>query len=144
MYEGLFHSFFSVFTFGRVSWGQNSTMKPWRPSLLMLLAAVANATAIPGPYIDKRITVAFAADTRYLPKLLAVVERLRIGRHGKFHRLIAYNLNAATNVDIERLRCAAPTLLDDVRQFAFQSYPEHVAQLNCYAWKPLIVAQLRR
>ena len=119
-------------------------MKTWWSSLFILLAAVATATAVPGPFIDKRITVAFAADARYLPKLLAVVERLRKGRRGKFHRLIAYNLNPATNVDIERLRCAAPTLLDEVRQFAFQSYPEHVAQLNCYAWKPLIVAQLRR
>jgi hypothetical protein len=42
--------------------------------------------------VPKTVTVAFAADSRYLPKLLAVVEKLRAMRMGKTYRLIAYNL----------------------------------------------------
>ena len=42
--------------------------------------------------VPKTVTVAFAADSRYLPKLLAVVEKLRAMRKGKMFRLIAYNL----------------------------------------------------
>jgi hypothetical protein len=79
----------------------------------------------------KRITCAFAADARYLPKLLAVVERLRSSKLGKSYRLIAYNLNSAPNADFELLQCAAPTLLDEIRQFPFQEFPSHVAKLNC-------------
>lgn len=41
-------------------------------------------------------------------------------------------------------RCAAPTLLDELRDFDFDAYPAHVKDLHCYAWKPLILAQLRR
>lgn len=37
----------------------------------------------PPTALPKIVTVAFAADSRYLPKLLAVVERLRAMKHGK-------------------------------------------------------------
>jgi len=42
--------------------------------------------------VPKTATIAFAADSRYLPRLLAVVEKLRAMKEGKTYRLIAYNL----------------------------------------------------
>ena len=42
--------------------------------------------------VPKTVTVAFAADDHYLPKLMAVVEQLRSMKWGKSYRLIAYNL----------------------------------------------------
>lgn len=46
--------------------------------------------------IPKTATIAFAADSRYLPRLLAVVEKLRAMKEGKTYRLIAYNLGDPT------------------------------------------------
>lgn len=115
-------------------------MKRLATILLTLIHAASPASLPPAPHI----TVAFAADSRYLAKLLAVVEQLRASKMGKSYRLIAYNLNPIVTEDIKLLQCSSPTLLDEVRQFDFSSFPPHVARLNCYAWKPLLLASLRR
>jgi len=57
--------------------------------------AVAMSSSIPSGHrstVPKTVTVAFAADDHYLPKLMAVVEQLRSMTKGKSYRLIAYDL----------------------------------------------------
>ena len=78
--------------------------------------------------IPKIATVAFAADGygRYLSKLLAVVEQLRSAPNGQSYRLIAYNLGGVPNATAQALRCAAPRLLDELRDFNFSAFPAHV------------------
>jgi len=78
--------------------------------------------------VSKTATVAFAADGygRYLSKLLAVVEQLRSAPNGPSYRLIAYNLGGVPNATVEALRCAAPRLLDELRDFNFSAFPAHV------------------
>jgi len=46
--------------------------------------------------------------------------------------------------DAGLVRCAAPVLLDELRDFDFGSYPQHVKVLSCYAWKPLLLQSLHR
>jgi len=53
--------------------------------------------------IPKTVTVAFAADDHYLPKLMAVVEQLRSMKWGKSYRLIAYNLGMTFALMIEMI-----------------------------------------
>mmetsp|Transcript_46559 Transcript_46559/g.105204 ORF Transcript_46559/g.105204 Transcript_46559/m.105204 type:complete len:295 (-) Transcript_46559:253-1137(-) len=66
-------------------------------------------------------------------------------RHGKAYRLIAYTLgDSISEADLDKLRCASPLLLDEVRRFDFAMFPPHVRDLHCYAWKPLLLAELRK
>mmetsp|Transcript_86733 Transcript_86733/g.168008 ORF Transcript_86733/g.168008 Transcript_86733/m.168008 type:complete len:323 (-) Transcript_86733:54-1022(-) len=89
--------------------------------------------------------IAFAANEGFQYKLVAVLERIRYmkkGRTGEY-RLIGFDLGLKP-AEAAALRCASPPLLDELRPFAFGDYPAHVATLGCYAWKPLLLHQLRR
>jgi len=94
--------------------------------------------------VKKTITVAVAADERYMFKAIANVEHLRTLKAGKSYRIIGYDLGGLSDESKSQLRCAAPRLLDELRDFDFSSYAFHVRDLHCYAWKPLILASLRR
>jgi hypothetical protein len=106
--------------------------------------STTSAVVVKGGVVEKTVTVAMAADDRYLPKLLAVVEKLRAMKHGKSYRIIAYDLGGVSETTKAHIRCASPTLIDELRDFDFSAYPSHVQALNCYAWKPLILASLYR
>jgi hypothetical protein len=117
--------------------------------LLLLRATGGVASLAPPiksfPLTNSTVIVALAGNEGFQFKLLAVVERLRSmakGRTGAY-RLIAYDLGLDP-VEAAALRCATPTLLDELRPFDFAAHPPHVASLGCYAWKPLLLAELRR
>ena len=80
------------------------------------------------------ITIAMAANTRFYRQELSILRVLRGMRYGKRYRLIVYDLGM-TEDEAAALRCAVPTLVDEVRRFPFEKYPKHVKVLTCYSWK---------
>ena len=114
--------------------------------LATLLVTRACAAGIDHPRSNSSsIIIALAGNEGFQFKLLAVVERIRSMSHGRTgaYRLIAFDLGLSS-ADAAALRCAVPTLLDELRPFSFDNYPPHVATLGCYAWKPMLLAELRR
>lgn len=98
------------------------------------------------------LTIVSAANSRYALKELAVMLELQslAKREDLEVRSIVYNLGALG-------RCASkdasgstvPSRLwsdfrIEYREFEFARYPNHVSALNCYAWKPPIIAQVAR
>lgn len=43
-----------------------------------------------------------------------------------------------------QVRCATPSLLDELREMHWEDHPPHVKDLHCYAWKPVILNGLRK
>ena len=74
---------------------------------------------------DRTITVATATNTRFYKQELSLLRALRALKYGKRYRLIVYDLGM-TKQEAAALRCAAPTLADEVRTFEFDKYPRWV------------------
>lgn len=98
------------------------------------------------------LTIVSAANSRYALKEVAVMLEVQslAKREDLEVRLIVYNLGGLGRcASKEQGGLTTPSRLwnefrIEYREFEFAKYPNHVSALNCYAWKPPIIAQVAR
>lgn len=91
---------------------------------------------------NSSFVIAMAGNKGFAFKLIAVVEKIRSMKKGRSYAIVGFDLGF-TEEERSLLTCSTPTLLSELRRFPFQRYPDHVKRLGCYAWKPLIIRELR-
>ena len=84
--------------------------------------AASSSNQRPDSISGRTITVVTATNTRFYKQELSLLRALRALKYGKRYRLIVYDLGM-TKEEASALRCAAPTLADEVRTFDFDKYP---------------------